>query len=221
MAHFPHLYVPRPWPDEEIPLAGQQIHHLVRVLRLAKGESVSYTDGHGTRGCGSLGEGSIARQGESTTEPLPEVELAVAPPHERDRVRWLVEKAAELEVTRVRWLKTHYGNARPNAMERAQEWAVSALEQSRGAWLTRVEPGWGTLAELDDRLPTVMADPTGVPPREVPPLRVLIGPEGGWDRMEAASGWPLVNLGRNIFRTETAAVVAAALYRTISEMNQR
>jgi len=216
VANVPHLYVPRPWPDDEIPLVGQQIHHLIRVLRLSKGEVVSYTDGNGTRGVGSLGEGTIHRQGESTTDPLPEVELAVAPPHERDRVRWLVEKAAELEVTSVRWLKTHYGNARPNAMERAQEWAVSALEQSRGAWLTKVEPGWVTLSELDDRLPTVMADPVGVSLRERPPLRVLIGPEGGWDEMEVATGWPLVNLGRNVLRTETAAVVAAAVFRTIS-----
>lgn len=217
MAHTPHLYAPRPWPDQEIALEAKQVHHLAKVLRHELGEFVSYTDGEGTRGAGVLGEASFSRGEESAVTQLPILELAVAPPHDRDRLRWLVEKAAELEVTRIRWLETRFGNARPQLLARAQEWAVSALEQSRGAWLTTVDSTLVPIAELGDGLTTVMADPTGEAPRQRPPLRVMVGPEGGWDATEIAGNSVLVSLGRSILRTETAAVVAAVLYRTQTE----
>lgn len=213
MAHIPHLYLPRPWGESVVILGPQQIHHLERVLRLRSGELVSYTDGEGTVGAGPWERGSIRRQGEKPIEPRGELELAVAPPHDRDRLRWLVEKAAELEVTRIRWLQTRYGNARPNLLARSQEWATAALEQSRGAWLTAVDSTWVTPADLSGELPTVAADPAGDPLTQPLPLRVLIGPEGGWEPDEIPAGVPLVNLGRNILRTETAALVAAARYR--------
>ncbi len=214
MAHIPHLYLPRPWGEEDIVLEPPQIHHLERVLRLRSGEVVSYTDGEGTVGAGPWEKGSIRRQGEEQVEPLGELELAVAPPHDRDRLRWLVEKAAELEVTHIRWLQTRYGNARPNLLARSQEWAVAALEQSRGAWLTSVASTLVSPADLQGRLPTVAADPAGGSLTHSLPLRVLIGPEGGWEPDEIPTGVPLVNLGRNILRTETAALVVAARYRS-------
>ena len=40
---------------------------------------------------------------------------------------------------------------------------------------------------------------------------VLVGPEGGWDRTELASALPLVGLGPNVLRAETAAVAAGVL----------
>ena len=213
MAHIPHLYLPRPWGEEDVVLEPPQIHHLERVLRLRSGEVVSYTDGEGTVGAGPWEKGSIRREGEEQVEPLGELELAVAPPHDRDRLRWLVEKAAELEVTRIRWLRTRYGNARPNLLTRSQEWAAAALEQSRGAWLTAVDSTWVTPVELNSDLPTVAADPSGNGLNQVLPLRVMIGPEGGWEPGEIPSEIPRINLGRNILRTETAAVVAIVVCR--------
>ena len=123
------------------------------------------------------------------------------PPHDRDRLRWLVEKAAELEVTRIRWLRTRYGNARPNLLTRSQEWAAAALEQSRGAWLTAVDSTWVTPVELNSDLPTVAADPSGNGLNQVLPLRVMIGPEGGWERERSpprsrGSTWGETSSGR-------------------------
>lgn len=194
-------------------LEPEQIHHLERVLRLRSGELVSFTDGEGTIGSGPWIRGSVHRAGGTQIEALGELELAVAPPHDRDRLRWLVEKAAELEVTRIRWLQTRYGNARPNLLARSQEWAVAALEQSRGAWLTAVDSTLVNLSDLDRELPTVVADRAGDPPNQPLPLRVMVGPEGGWDPGEIPPDTPLVSLGRSVLRTETAAVVAVAAYR--------
>ena len=49
------------------------------------------------------------------------------------------------------------------------------------------------------------------------PVLYLVGPEGGWtdDELEAArrKGFAAVGLGEGILRTETAAIVGAALIR--------
>ena len=140
--------------------------------------------------------------------PPLDLEIAVVPPHERERVRFLVEKAAELEVRRVRWLRSRFGNARPKHVARAGEWAIAALEQSRGAWLTHIEKDWARPRELDDRLPTWVADRDGGRSVPTPPLRVVVGPEGGWADAELSPSWPRMALGRNILRTETAVVAA-------------
>ncbi|CAN5309843.1 hypothetical protein BH18ACT5_BH18ACT5_18050 [soil metagenome] len=180
---------------------------------MAPGEPISYTDGEGTLGTGSLRAESVLRGDESKLAPAPVLELAVAPPHERDRLRWLVEKAGELEVHRLRWLKTRFGHGRAHLLPKAQEWAVPALEQSRGAWLTRVDGDLVEPGELNDGLLTVVADRGGGSFPSLQPLRVMVGPEGGWAPGEVDSFPTVVGLGRNVLRTETAAIVAAGLFR--------
>jgi RsmE family RNA methyltransferase len=55
-----------------------------------------------------------------------------------------------------------------------------------------------------------MAEMGGMPPSLEHPF-VLVGPEGGWDGPELASDLPLVGLGPNVLRAETAAVAAGVL----------
>jgi 16S rRNA U1498 N3-methylase RsmE len=50
----------------------------------------------------------------------------------------------------------------------------------------------------------------GGPPSLERPV-VLVGPEGGWDESELASGLPLVTLGPTVLRAETAAMAAGVL----------
>jgi 16S rRNA (uracil1498-N3)-methyltransferase len=137
--------------------------------------------------------------------------MAVAPPHERDRIRFLVEKAAELEVRRIRWLRAQFGNARPAQVARSLEWSVAALEQSRGAWLMAIDSEWVKPDELNSERTIVVADPLGGPPTWPPPLTVVVGPEGGWAPGELPAGWPRLSLGRGVLRTETAVLAAATL----------
>jgi 16S rRNA (uracil1498-N3)-methyltransferase len=57
---------------------------------------------------------------------------------------------------------------------------------------------------------TALAEVGGKAPSLERPF-VLVGPEGGWDGAELACGLPLVGLGPNVLRSETAAVTAGAL----------
>ena len=81
--------------------------------------------------------------------------------------------------------------------------------QSRRAWLPVVDavtPFSAVAAEAG----AALAHPGGGPPALDRPV-VLVGPEGGWDERELATGLPLVGLGPSVLRAETAAVVAGAL----------
>ena len=81
--------------------------------------------------------------------------------------------------------------------------------QCRRAWLPEVTQ-LGTFASASALPDAVLADAGGAPPSLERPT-VLIGPEGGWDDDERASGLSTVGLGQHVLRAETAAMAAAAL----------
>src|SRR3990172_8329095 len=113
MGHVVHLYFPPPWTGKSITLDDRQRHHL-EVLRHQEGDRVTYTDGEGTFGQG-LRIGNSVERGTEEFRILDRagLVLAVAPPPERERQRFLVEKLAELGVDRLMWLRCRYGEGRP------------------------------------------------------------------------------------------------------------
>lgn len=213
MGHVPHLLLPGPWIDAALPLPSSADHHLRRVLRLADGHPVTYTDGQGNRGSGVLTSSAVERGSESSV-PAPRLDLtvAVAPPHDKDRVRFLVEKLAELEVRRLHWLRTQFGTHRLPDSSKANSWSRAALEQSQGSWLMNVDDGWSQTTDLgaDAWFADVGAESPTSPFPSV--LTVAIGPEGGWDAGEIPDRAVRFGLGRTVLRVETAGLVAAARF---------
>ena len=144
--------------------------------------------------------------------PSPRVTLAVAPPHDAGRARFLVEKAAELGVAELRWVTTAATQGKPPQPARSSAWASAALEQSRGAHVTVIS-GPVPVGDVDGD--AVVADPGA---GAVDPewwaggdVTLLIGPEGGLRPDEVARFTRRMGLGERVLRTETAAVVAAAV----------
>ena len=135
MRHIPHLLLEGSWSGSELELTSAQQSHLVRVLRLEVGDPVSYTDGRGMAGSGHLGEGAIVRGPESAVERPSDLVVVAAPPENRDRVRFMVEKLAEIGVAELLFLDSRLGEGRPPRSDRLHAWAVAALEQSRGVML--------------------------------------------------------------------------------------
>lgn len=215
MGHRPHLYLPPPWNGPNVQLNNSQRHHLRLVLRLAEGELVTYTDGLGMTGSGQV-SGDLVLRGDEQSHKPPRLRLtlAVAPPRDKDRTRFLVEKAAELEVTRLVWLETRFGQGHPPPPTKARAWAVAGLEQSRGAYLLEVEE---TMLRPDELAAwggeVWFADETGgaIPSPAPDAVTVVIGPEGGWSPEELPDGAARFGLGRTILRVETAALAAAVL----------
>jgi 16S rRNA (uracil1498-N3)-methyltransferase len=205
VAHVPHLYLPGPWSGDRVSPSTEQVRHLSTVLRVRDGEPCTYTDGTGTIGEGIFETGSVLRRAERSVPPLPVVDLAVSPPANKDRLRFLVEKASELGARRVIWLSSRFGQGRPPRADKAQQWAVGALEQCRGAHLTQVDDRMTAISELTGNL--LVADQGGESSALPPPLTLLVGPEGGWAPGELASELPRFGLGPRVLRIETAATV--------------
>lgn len=209
MRHVPHLLLPPPW-GSILPLADQQRLHLAKVLRLGEGDSVTYTDGEGTRGRGWLRGGQVERGDEVAVAPPTDLTLAAPPPSARERARFLVEKAAELGVQRLLWVRTVRGEGKAPNRAKAMAWAASALEQSRGSWL--MEVGEAEIAGLDPaRL--VVADAGGAPEPPADRSNLLVGPEGGLDPGEIPAGAARLDLGPTVLRVETAALTGIVLLR--------
>ena len=209
-------------------------HHL-RVLRVVAGASIGLTDGAGT-----LAAGHLVRLGKSeaivevdetwTVAAPPPIHLLV-PVADRERVLWLAEKCAELQVAT--WRPVHWRRSTSVAPRgsgdafRARVVArmVSALTQSGGAWLPDVREE----RSLDDALLEIPAgtqialDRDGVPllhlaaGRWAGPVVLALGPEGGLEAAEherlAAAGFARGSVGDTILRFETAGVAALAVVR--------
>ncbi len=103
--------------------------------------------------------------------PAVAITVAVAPPHDKDRLRFMVEKLAELEVSRITFLKTRFGAGRLPDLSKATAWAIGALEQSQGGWLPEIVPGWTDIGSARSRQ-FVVCGPGGADrSRSGPPAR--------------------------------------------------
>lgn len=216
MGHLPHLYLPGPYATPDLRVTRDQVDHLSRVLRVKEPAQVSYTDGLGLVGDGMFAGGQVRRRAERMVERPSRLVVAVAPPASRDRLRFLVEKLAEVGVERLVWLETQHGAAKVPRAEKQAAWAVSALEQSRGAWLMETSP---ELAGWDQLEPPLVVCARDGDSRVGSVRTVAIGPEGGWAEGEIPEA-PRLGLGPTVLRVETAAVAAATLLiRTLATGN--
>ncbi|HEX6089149.1 MAG TPA: RsmE family RNA methyltransferase [Gemmatimonadales bacterium] len=211
-------------PGVTIPLDDDESHHL-RVRRAEPGETVQLRDGAGLDGVGLLdvsGRAWSVRVTEAAIRPpRPVLTLAVGT-GDRERFLWLVEKAAELGVSRVVPIETERTSGvasrlRPAHIEKLARRALEATKQSGAHWGPEIE----SPAPFAEFIATArpgslwLADGAGATPavREGE-ITVLIGPEGGFTTPERsaaiAAGWTPVSLGPNVLRFETAAIAAAA-----------
>lgn len=215
---------------EALPAAGRHelpedvAHHLARVLRCRPGDAVRLGDGAGGTADAVVAtadkRGVVVDVQAIHRDPPPPVALTLAFALPRlQRAEWLLEHGTEVGVAAFQpiWTaRTRPGNERPDRWQRI---VTAAAGQCDRAWLPVVRPACD-LAELLAR-PEVgtrlLASPGGVPcrPLDAGSATLLVGPEGGFAVDElaaiAAAGYAGVRLGGHVLRTETAALVGAAL----------
>jgi 16S rRNA (uracil1498-N3)-methyltransferase len=218
-------------------LTGADAEHLVRVLRAEAGQVYEICDSRDV----FLAEIETARKSqvvfrclEKLAEPEPEAVLVLIPAlFKFDRFEWLIEKATELGVARIKpfeAVRTERGLAEA-AAKRIARWeriGLEASQQSRRNRLPEIE-AVGTLADalaVEASVRLVLDEEAGVEPilGRVPDRRssddtvaLMLGPEGGWTSEEraetAAAGWTPVSLGSTVLRSETAAIAGLAVVK--------
>ncbi len=215
-----------------------QARQIRRVLRLRPGDRVLVLDGEGRQYEVALEEvtnarvtGLVASKAEATAEPTVRLTLFQSL-LKREKFEWVLQKGTEIGVdtfapviTR-RSLVRETDDIKPEKFDRWQRIIKEAAEQSGRGLLPRLltprpfEAAASEAPAFDRALIAWEGDaPTsirqalaGSQAREV---ALFIGPEGGFEpdeiRQAAEFGVVPVTLGRRILRTETAAVVGAAL----------
>lgn len=228
----PRLFVAGPLAaDARIVLDGSQAHYLLRVMRVAEGAGVILCDdatGEWAARVEAVGKRDVTLRVTERLrprEPVPDFWLCAAL-LKKDRFDFVLEKATELGVARIRPLLTRRCVADKLNVERARATMVEAAEQCARTVLPELaEP-----VKLDALLRAwpvgrtlFFADEQGGDPARkaftasAGPAALVIGPEGGFDDAERSAIRALpqarsITLGPRILRGETAAIAATALW---------
>ena len=234
---MPHTFYAPDLAGSTYTLPEEESKHAVRVLRLTTGETVELVNGRGGIYRAEVMAANAKRcqlrvVWEQQVPPRPYyVHVAVAPTKNLDRMEWLVEKATEIGIDRLSFLRCARSERRELKLDRLHKIAVSALKQSGQAWL----PTLDELMDFAAFLPTVagestfiahLADGARTPLARVAATGagccVLIGPEGDFTPAEIQvaleQGIRPVTLGNSRLRTETAALAAVFIGHVAREL---
>lgn len=140
-----------------------------------------------------------------------------------DRMEWACEKITELGASSLTLFQSDHGERGKVNIERMKKVALSAMKQSHGAWMPEIEvhtfkEAVELFATLDSKYIAYCGDGAKSNMMSLRlPSAIMIGPEGDFSvkEMEMAQrlGWKSLDLGKQILRTETAAVSVAAALR--------
>ena len=213
-----------------------QANYLKNVLRLKPGDGILVFNGRDgewraeVADAGKRDTSLLVRAQVRPQEGGPDIDYLFAP-LKRARLDYLVQKATEMGVARLRPVLTrrttpervNVERMRANAIEAAEQCGILRIpEVVAPEKLESVLAGWDPARRLvfcdegsAERGPFVTL--AGLPPG---PLALLIGPEGGFEEVERAAllAKPFVtpiSLGPRILRADTAAVAALALVNAV------
>jgi 16S rRNA (uracil1498-N3)-methyltransferase len=228
----PHFFVEtydRLRPGDDVLLSPEDSAHALRSRRMRPGEPATVSNNRSWLGRGRLkgeqgGHAVIELVAVSEISPRhPQIDISLAPP-KGERLTWAVQKLSELGVYHLDLMETERSIRQPSAgtLSRLAVVAREAAMQSaqpvimdvsdRGELRENLTAVDGVGVMLHEAATERLSDVLREDPNRV---HVLVGPEGGFSYSEVSrardAGFSPVTLGPSILRTETAAVVGAAL----------
>ena len=214
-------------------LPENEAYHIQKVLRGKPGSAVEVVDRSQNLFAAELrdrGEAVILEKLHGPGKGHFEVILYQAVPKGK-HMDLVVEKATEIGVAAIVPLVTGRSVVRPGGEVKVERWRRLAHAAARQSLQLRVpdvtEPASfeqavreageeGVLLHNATRLPQLEEVMAGSP------VRLFVGPEGGWDEEEIElaeeNGFSVAQLGASRLRSETAGIVATA--RTIAVLEQ-
>lgn len=207
-------------------LDEDESRHAVKVLRKQVGDKLQVTDGAGrfyktritstdSRKC------SFEVMEVVFHEPRKfSIKLAIAPTKNIDRIEWLVEKAVEVGVEEIHFMRCQNSERKTINHERLLKIAASAMKQSGQFWLPaihEIKPYAEVVALAAEQKFICYVNSSNphllkTQATQNQKYLILIGPEGDFrpDELDHAiqNGFTKVSLGPTRLRTETAALTA-------------
>ena len=219
-------------PGSYLELDSDNSRHAIQVLRLIQGSSICITDGKGNWADATIA--SVDRKKcevqlqsiQTVARPKCSITLAISLLKNRNRFEWLLEKVTELGVSTIIPLRCERTEKETVRMDRLESILISALLQSRQAWLPtllspqpfadlqhwKLKHGNNLIAHCENTTRQALSSLSSSLTEEV---LIGIGPEGDFTTDEIqqalAANFIPVQLGNTRLRTETAGVVAVSL----------
>ena len=221
-------------------LDEEESNHAIKVLRMKAGDSLQIVDGKGGYYEARISDPNHKRCGVEIVESFSEFEkrpyhlhIAIAPTKNIERLEWFVEKATEIGIDEITPIICEHSERKIVKKDRLDKIAVSAMKQSKKAYLPVVNEPVSMLsfvskcketqkfiAHCIDNQPRQLLSHLVQKGRDV---RILIGPEGDFspDEVKYAfqKGYLPVSLGEQRLRTETAALVSVHTVHLINNIN--
>lgn len=207
-----------------IVLAGDELHHAVRVARCHPGERVELFTSAGvgaeaefTAVDKNRAELRVSKLMTTSREPALQIILALAL-IQPEKFELVLQKATELGVSRFLPIISDHGEVRADRMlAKVERWERIVLEAVKQSGRVRIPPIDAPIAfeEVFTNASVVIydAEADANPNRQLDsPVTILVGPEGGWSPGEIAFARErdavFRRLGPRRLRAETAAIAA-------------
>jgi 16S rRNA (uracil1498-N3)-methyltransferase len=224
--------------DEKNFLPEEESTHCVKVLRLKEKSKIQVIDGKGNF---YLAEITVAHPKKCEFRILEVSEgpgkrdfylhIAIAPTKNSDRTEWFVEKAVEIGIDEITFIKCEHSERKQVNMERIERIAVSAMKQSLKAYLPKLNPMTDLRSYLENADKEVQHFVAHLESGEKKHLKdaiekkgkrcILIGPEGDFSPAEIElalkNKYSPVTLGPSRLRTETAGIIACHIINLINQ----
>lgn len=207
-------------------LKGEELHHLLNVVRIEEGEALLLLNGKGlmveTRVAG-IGKKALELNlvSSSTQERTYNFDLVLGMP-KRDALELCLKQATELGFRNIFLVKSDYSQMRFPDEERTLKLLISALEQSNAPFLPKISSGdlksipwadYGQTLLLDSQMETVAGSTHSTASGD---QVLIVGPEGGFSPEErkflhSLSKVNVVKLPTPILRSPTALATGAGI----------
>lgn len=221
-------------------ITGENYKHLVKVLRLHKGDKILLADGSGKQCEAEIKEINsenvlveILREKEKSPEPPVNVTLLQGLP-KKDKMELIIQKGTELGMHALVPIECARATLKldsKRAVSRKSRWQKIALEASKQCQRALI-PEIGEICSLKEALNALAADLIlflwedentvtlkeslhNISTDKIKTVAVAIGPEGGWapEEVQLAHEYnaEVVSLGPRILRTETAGIAVITM----------
>ncbi|MDE6338311.1 MAG: 16S rRNA (uracil(1498)-N(3))-methyltransferase, partial [Muribaculaceae bacterium] len=219
--------------ENTLTLPETESGHCCRVLRMKEGATIHVVDGKGgAYECRIINAHpkhtnvEIVTKSHESLHWTPKITLAVAPTKNIDRMEWLLEKATEIGVNEIIFLRCEHSERKDVKDDRMEKILVSAMKQSMKATMPRYFglipfKDFVTLIKKEYSAPVkIMGYCSPEYPRKElvqvykggKDVVILIGPEGDFSPEEVKiavdAGFIPATFGNTRLRTETASLYA-------------
>jgi 16S rRNA (uracil1498-N3)-methyltransferase len=216
-------------------LTADESWHCAKVLRCKSGETVHLIDGKGNFFEGKLisvnekkCEAEITSGPRSQPERNYHLHLAIAPTKNIDRIEWMIEKAVEIGLDEITFVRCKNSERTVVKIDRIRKIVESAVKQSLQARIPKINDltGFSDILKIVSDLKFIAhCESAQKKMLKDFPLKgkrslVLIGPEGDFTSEEISAarsnGFTEISLGENRLRTETAGLFVCNAFAIVT-----